>query len=423
MTAYTKKELEHVKWLLQETTVITKKYKFLEQKTGKAFNIFQICDIDEDEVKNCRMLYELLSPFGTHGQGMLYLELFFEIVLRLSLTETELQTAKVYREYTTDEYRRIDLLIETKSMFIPIEVKINASEQEKQCFDYYEEAKRHNKRVLMYYLTKDGSAPSEYSTGNQMESCENKIAQISFADDILKWLSACLKQPATVKLTSVREVMLQYMEAVRKFTDQMEDEQRMEIKALLMESPENMKSAIAIQKGLDDAKDTLMRKLFEAIEEKVGEKYQKLENEYDYAYTISGKDAVYGHNHYRNSKKYNPPGLSYYYKTNQKPYFDIWVRIAIWGDIYLGYCSAVDGVLTEELPLSHPEFKKIISVNDMRIDASEGHWIYWEYCENKKGESPDFYNGNDAWFDLFDDKNFDTFVNNCANRIIKLLEQ
>jgi hypothetical protein len=40
-------------------------------------------------------------------------------------------------EYIIDGNRRIDLYIETISHKIPIEVKIHAGDQDKQCFDYY----------------------------------------------------------------------------------------------------------------------------------------------------------------------------------------------------------------------------------------------------------------------------------------------
>ncbi len=425
MTENKKTGIQHIQKLLQETAVIEKNYKLLEQKTGKTFNIFQICDIDKDEVKNCRLIYELLAQKGSHGQGSLYLKLFFDKVLKLPITDLELQKAVVYREYLTAANRRIDLVIETKTMFIPIEVKINAGEQENQCFDYYEEAKRYNKTVKMYYLTKDGSTPSEYSTGELLQDSEARIMTISFAEDILNWLSACLQQTVTIKLAPIREVLLQYMTAIRRFTNQMEDEQSVEIRELLMASPDNMRSAITIQNSLNDAKETLMRNLFQAIEEKVGEKYQKLENEYDYAYKTGEKDAVYGYYAYKNSRKFKKPGISFYYKRDLKYKFDIWVRLEIWNCIYVGYSCAVNNIPTTELPLSYQEFENVVpqSLKEMSLEDSEGYWIYWEYCNNTNNESPDFYNGNDAWFDLFDDKNFEAFANKCANRIITLLEQ
>lgn len=118
-----------------------------DRKNGMYFNIFHILDVEHDEVKTCRLLFELLNPEGSHGQGALYLKLFFRDVLRLP----DYNMATVSREYSLPTGRRIDLVIETgKDCFIPIEVKLYADDQDKQCYDYYQEAKK--KLIIMAYI-------------------------------------------------------------------------------------------------------------------------------------------------------------------------------------------------------------------------------------------------------------------------------
>ena len=68
------------------------------------------------------------------------------------MSADELATARVYREYMIDENRRIDLVIETNRKFIPIEVKIFATDQPEQCFDYYQEAKQHMAEPVLFYF-------------------------------------------------------------------------------------------------------------------------------------------------------------------------------------------------------------------------------------------------------------------------------
>lgn len=104
----------NIELLLQEISSISKKYHLINQKTGGYFNIFKIANIDSDEVIICRVLYELLSPTGNHYQGTLYLKLFVEKVLKIQMSESELASAVVYREFSTDENRRIDIVIRTK---------------------------------------------------------------------------------------------------------------------------------------------------------------------------------------------------------------------------------------------------------------------------------------------------------------------
>ena len=73
-------------------------------------------------------------------------------MLKIEICDAELKTAKVYREYQIDDSRRIDFAIKTSEKFIPIEVKIYASEQQNQCFDYYLEAKKHQHPPLFIIL-------------------------------------------------------------------------------------------------------------------------------------------------------------------------------------------------------------------------------------------------------------------------------
>lgn len=204
-----------IELLLQEISAISKKYELLNQKTGGYFNIFNIANITTDEVKICRVLYELISPKGRHYQGSTYLNSFIKFVLNIDIPEKELSSARVFREYVIDEKRRIDLVIETSERFIPIEVKIYAGDQEYQCFDYAKKAK--NSKV--YYLTRFGDNPSEYSAKGLTKTDHGyeEVITISFAYDILGWLEICVSQKETLKIASIREVILQLMAVIRFF--------------------------------------------------------------------------------------------------------------------------------------------------------------------------------------------------------------
>ncbi|MCL1822348.1 MAG: PD-(D/E)XK nuclease family protein, partial [Prolixibacteraceae bacterium] len=330
--------------LLSEIGSISKKYDLLYQKTGGYFNIFEITDIATVETVVCRVLYELLSPKGSHHQGNIYLKLFVEHVLKKhvlkmeEISDEELRNASVYREFSIDQLRRIDLVIETEKHFIPIEVKIYAIEQKNQCQDYYQYAKDRipQKESKLFYLTRFGEPPSEYSRGNLKE---DDVTNISFEKDILGWLSHCLKE--TIKLAPIREVLQQFVAAIRRFTNQMEDDKTMEMKELLMKSSENMRSADAIEKSLRDSKIDMLEKLLRAIEGSISQK--KLPNEYDYEH--NDKNCI--KNYYSSRRQY--PAINYLYKENVKPgadKIDIWLRIEIdgeYGGIYIGLYVVENG--------------------------------------------------------------------------------
>lgn len=394
--------------LLQEIAGISKKYELLYQKTGGYFNIFEIANIATDEVVICRVLHELLSPRGTHYQGAVFLKLFFEIVLKLEISNAELKTARVHREYSINERRRIDLVIETSKRLIPIEVKIYAYDQQKQCFDYYQTAINSN----VFYLTLNGSNPSQESAQGLTRADQGylEVTCISFAIDIIHWLDQCIKQSNTLKIASIREVILQLMSVIRQLTNQLEDDKEMEIKELLMKSPANMRSATAIEKSIVEAKQELIQKLFKSIEEKVGAK--KLDNRFDYEADKGKKISDY----YRYSKS-SLPGISYLYKQEVKDNVDIWVRVEIDWRLYIGYCCPVKNENAGQ-QLTDKEIKKILKM-EPEIDS---WWAYWELIPNDdESQCPDFKTLNESYFDLYDESKFEDFTTYCAKRIEELL--
>lgn len=64
---------------------------------------------------------------------------------------------------------------------------------------------------------------------------------------ILKWLEACISHYNTYTKASIREILIQFAAVIRKFTNQLEENEKMEVEKLLLQSPENMKSAHNIE--------------------------------------------------------------------------------------------------------------------------------------------------------------------------------
>lgn len=400
----------NIELLLQDITSVSKKYELIYEKTGGFFNVFSITDISTDELMICKVLYELLSPKGSHYQGSIYLEYFIKDVLKIDMSEKELSTATVYRERRIDYNRRIDLVIETNQHCIHIEVKIYAADQEFQCFDYAKMAK--NSKV--YYLTPYGDNPSEYSAKGLTKSVSgyDEVATISFSEDILNWLEKCVRQKETLKIAPIREVILQLIAVIRGFTNQVEDEKEVEIIDLLMKSSDNMRSALEIQSSLDAAKTSMIKKLLTDIEEKV--KLEKLYNEYDYEFDNYKK--VTGFYHHKYSTK---PGISYAYKKSVSEDIDVWVRVEIDSRIFIGYCCPVNGKSGKQ-PLSYEQILNILKFTPRVADW----WVYWEHLPNASNDCPNFKEiNNEPYINLFDDKIYSKFIEDCAKRIKELLNR
>lgn len=396
--------------LLTQIAGISNKYDLLYKKTGGYFNVFEIANIGNDELVICRVLYELLSPKGSHYQGNSYLKLFFKKVLDIEISEDELNSAEVFREYQIDQGRRIDLVIKTPERFIPIEVKIYADDQERQCYDYYEEAKKHTDNPKIFYLTRFGSDPGKESTYNL--SVED-VVNISFSDDILNWLDLCLKHSNTIKIAPIREIILQFIGMIQKFTGKMGDEKEMEIKELLSSSSNNIKSAIAIKDTLNGVREEMIYKLLKAIEVGVG--FKKLDNQYDYEYNNNQKI-----NKFYNQKYSTYPGISYFYKSKDSINTDkdVWVRVEIANRIFIGYCCPVDGEATNKT-LTVEEIKSILQVEP----NISNWWAYWKYLPNgEKSKSPNFKEHNEPYYQLYDKDYFDQLTKICVNKVKEFLK-
>lgn len=170
--------------LLDQVTAILELRKKMPPVPGENFNIFSVMHMETKEVDtHCRLLYELLSPGGSHGMGDCFLESFFKLVLQKPYPGSA--AVSVYREYVIkpedDNYGRIDLMFQGKGFCYPIEVKVYAGDQ-------WEQVKRYahvSSDAQVYYLTLDGHPPSEDSLGGIEVS---DVVCLSFADDIRGWL-------------------------------------------------------------------------------------------------------------------------------------------------------------------------------------------------------------------------------------------
>jgi hypothetical protein len=246
-----------------------KSFDFLYKETGAYFNIFDITGFNTKEVVMCRILHSLLDPKGSHYQESLYLHLFFEHVIKIPDFKDNLSRAYVNKEEVIEDARRIDLVIVTEKYYIPIEVKIGASDQPNQCTDYISATPK-GKECKMLYLTKNGDPPTGESTrGMTQTEIDNKIANISWHTDILGWIDLCIAQKETVKAAPIREVLLQFGDAIRSFTNQNTEDVEMELNATITANAENLKSAVAISKALLSIKHNCVNDIFQDIKDHI----------------------------------------------------------------------------------------------------------------------------------------------------------
>lgn len=139
-----------------------------------------------DENTLSRILQDLLSPTGTHGQGSKFLDAFLkangfsELVGQLP---TNVGLERVTRHLPRS--RRIDLVIEFKTYAIGIENKPWARDQRDQVSDYQRNlGLAFGNRYHLMYLTGTRREPESYL---DLE----RLRLMSYSQDITAWITEC----------------------------------------------------------------------------------------------------------------------------------------------------------------------------------------------------------------------------------------
>ena len=168
------------------------------------FNFIDILSPDENKVSDLIAL--LLEPNGVHGQGSKFLELFLE---RLEIAGVafplEGKKIEIVREASTEEERRIDILIEItddKEKFcIGIENKLFAQEQPDQLGDYNQYLADISDNYLLVYLDALAREPEtiDPKVREELEKL-NKFKTLDYANFLRNWLEACYKECEAEKI-------------------------------------------------------------------------------------------------------------------------------------------------------------------------------------------------------------------------------
>ncbi len=416
---------ERAEFLLSEAKQVLSEYVKKEFADGEAFNLIEIMGISSDEVKICRLLSEIIDPVGKHGKGTLFLNLFIKQVLAIDIDENELKTAKVYTEYHTCGDRRIDIAIITTRRFVPIEVKIYACDQRRQCKDYYDFELKQKKEFAskVFYLTLDGHLPRDIGSigltpikDDDVTVGYEEIIPISFSKEICQWLNECLKE---VELNSIVYTNLkQFKDSLTELCGNMDEDLTKEIAELTESNKENFKAACAISNSVQIAKENMIIRLLSTIKTKLESNSQliPIENKYDFR-----------HNDFESVKKYYistrtkiTPGFSYLYKKINRNK-EIWLRVEIdrYSDLCFGFVVAEKGENPGELLLSKKEIENHLELYGFETDE---WYFYWEYLlDDDREKTPDFSNNNDVLCRLFDTGYFEEFTDKCVEQIKRVV--
>ena len=372
---------------IEKLDVIRKRYEDIEVRKDQ-FNIFTAMFYESDEVNlHSQFIFSLLN-FKT-GNEYRYLNAFLKCVD--SSFEYNLNSLEIHKEL-----HDIDILLLDKSTkrAVIIENKIYASdsnhENEGQLEKYYriiiEEEKIPEDNIEVYYLSLDGHEPSteSVSTKNMYPKLCEKVQCISYPNEIVRWLQGCM--PFVYDKPFQRETIIQYIKLIDDMTNNVDIEERIEIKKLIGESKSNLESAKLL---IDNVKHLHWHTIADfwnglvVVLEKNGYEVLQKPTEEDFS------DIVHG-----SSRKRNNASLSIVIKTSSP--FNILIE-EYPDELYFGVTKE------QKLPKQYVKTFATLVANNEEYEDDE-NWYIWKYPSIPEDEYIDSWDiNNDATFRLIDD--------------------
>ena len=254
-----KHELEKLQSFLNQVKTINNSYERVKSLTGENYNIFKLLGVESSELLHSKILGDFLNPKGSHRQGSVFLELFIQTLigneaknfenadneedtlnLKKILTKFNSSKASLKLEESigriknteeTNEGGRIDIFLrDENNKSLIIENKIYAGEQYKQLERYNQYGNEKTTDFLIIYLTLNGDKPTSINNENS-----SKLLCVSYKEHIINWLDLCKKE--VVNLPIIRESISQYINLLKKLTNQTENQnQAMEIQNLILKN-------------------------------------------------------------------------------------------------------------------------------------------------------------------------------------------
>ena len=248
-------------------------------KPSKPSNVLSLLFSAHDEVRlHTPMIGWLLDPKGDHGLGIEPLMRFLERLGAPIPDACANQSVSVWRERYFPGYGRVDLIIEYPGHAIVIENKLYAADQEAQLSRY--------QQVLdelicpesgsLYYLTIDGSEPSDVSCAAPEDLQGDHRAPdyhcISYRSDILGWLVELISEVSEDN-SRVRVSLEQYLEIVMEVTgmhsrkDAMEELDQTGLMEHIQQNPEDTAVLARLTRSVHFLHAKLLEGLVNAVQE------------------------------------------------------------------------------------------------------------------------------------------------------------
>lgn len=189
--------------------------KIVEEKRKLPYNINIIDELHINENAHSRILCKLLL-YGQDAGTYDILKSLINYIKTSHGQNSEFQRITVDKPHVTQEESRIDLWVRDTKYAIIFENKIyNAQDQEAQLSRYIEKTiaegySLHN--IFVMYLSSTGQEPEDQSWGKYKLDFEKRYINLSFKDDIIKWLKDQVLPNVKLKDIYLQSAITQYID-------------------------------------------------------------------------------------------------------------------------------------------------------------------------------------------------------------------
>ena len=404
-------ELNYLKQIIDSVKLISDETIERRKKSGSEFNIFKVLNLENKEVPIVRFLLELLNPNGCHYQGDYFLKSFIRNALSIDeekIGDDELIKAKVRREVSTIDNKRIDLTIETKSTYIGIEIKVYSHEHDHQLQFYSKELNRSSKHSYLYYLTPFGE--------ESLELDKNKYESISFKDDIIPWLVEA-KNGLGDTLIRLKLNLDQYICVLKNICGIETEETTMKVKDYILESEDNLKCVKTLINALPKAQTQIMLNFFNGLKEEL------IDHSIEFDKKIFSCNEEDIKKYYESQKRVWPSiNIKFLDRQKDKINHDIYLRLEVDYRLFIGFIVSDTG--EKDVKIIDKKTKELFSqvFDDMKIGGENNWWLVWKYIMIEN-EWVDFKSFNDNVIKLANKNNLTQLIKICVETIETLLKE
>lgn len=392
---FDEKDIKKAIKLLKNAKIFEKEYLL---KDSPRLNILNIIEMDTKEASaHAKILEFLLDCKWETNEKETFFSSFLEKVLGFSKTKIKeflKEKFSISREHTIKD-GRIDFVIESESLCIAIEMKIYASDGDRQIERYENYCKSRGKDYKIFYLTLDGHEPSETNINSKVEC-------ISFEDNILTWLEESLNYLKKEKYKY--SFILQYIGAIKNLIEI--EEANMEI----LNTFEEMKTAKFLNDRFKEKIQSIIVEFVEGIDKNIEKKLKDKEILKEDSFCYGGTYNFYkngtgtGGSCYKLDKmknKDNDKDLEYYLV------FSIEVTNDIRGSFHISQYTDDKGYT----PIKFEDMEKIDSkffnkykekFNNLKVlkGLNNNQYGVWFHIKNSRSQEIDFKNFSDSALEL-----------------------